>query len=73
MTIRVLAVCRFMKSNPMPHRYIRELDILGVDSKFIEQNKSLLRELLDIIMPADGIHSDITNISGHGFERRYGF
>jgi len=70
---RMLSVCRFLKKNHLPHRYIRELDIPGVDSKFIEQNKSILRELLDIILPADAIHCEVTLISGHGFERRFGF
>jgi len=70
---RVLAVCRFLRDNPMPGRYIRELDIPGVDSKFIEQHKSLLRELLDIILPPEAREPDVTALSGHGFERRYGF
>jgi hypothetical protein len=70
---RVLAVCRFLRDNPMPGCYIRELDIPGVDSKFIEQHKSLLRELLDIILPPEAIRSEVTALSGHGFERRYGF
>lgn len=70
---RILAVCRFIQDNPMPRRYIRELDILGVDSKFIEQNKSILRELLDIVLPADAIQGEATALAGHGFERRFGF
>lgn len=47
----LLAVCRYLRTNPMPDRYIRELDIPGVDSKFIEQHRSILRELLDIVLP----------------------
>ena len=70
---QLLAVCRYLQSNPLPRRYIREIDIPGVDSKFIEQNKSLLRELLDTILSADAIHSGVTTLSGHGFERRFGF
>lgn len=71
--LQILAVCRFLNGNPMPHRHIRELDIPGVDSKFIEQNKSILRELLDIILSTEAIHGEITTLSGHGFERRFGF
>jgi hypothetical protein len=70
---RVLAVCRFIRDNPMPARYIRELDIAGVDSKFIEQHKSILRELLDIVLPPEAADREVGSLSGHGFERRYGF
>ncbi len=68
-----LAVCRFLRDNPRPGRYIRELDIAGVDSKFIEQHKSLLRELLDIVLPPEAADPESASLSGHGFERRYGF
>jgi hypothetical protein len=68
-----LAVCRFLRDNPRPGRYIRELDIAGVDSKFIEHHKSLLRELLDIVLPPEAADPEITSLSGHGFEQRYGF
>ena len=70
---RVLSVCGFLRENPMPGRYIRELDIPGVDSKFIEQHKSLLRELLDMVLPPEATDPEVTSMSGHGFERRYGF
>ncbi|MBP2831783.1 hypothetical protein J8281_06240 [Aquimarina sp. U1-2] len=45
----ILKVVSYFKSNPKPDLYIRELPI-KVHTKFIEQNKSLLRELLDIIL-----------------------
>ena len=70
---RVLAVCGFLRENPLPGRYIRELDIPGVDSKFIEQHKSLLRELLDMALPPEAVAPEVTSMAGHGFERRYGF
>ncbi len=70
---RILAVCRFLRENPRPGRYIRELDIPGVDSKFVEQHKSLLRELLDLVLPAESIDQEVALLSGNGFERRYGF
>jgi len=70
---QALAVCRFLLDFPRPGRYIRELDIPGVDSKFIERNKTLLRELLDIILPPEAVVPEATAMSGHGFERRYGF
>jgi len=45
----ILKVVRYFKSNPKPDLYIRELPI-KVHTKFIERNKSLIRELLDIIL-----------------------
>jgi hypothetical protein len=70
---QILAVCRFLRNNPMPYRYIRELDIPGVDSKFIERHRSILRELLDIVLPPEAVDLEATSLSGHGFEQRYGF
>jgi hypothetical protein len=70
---RLLAVCRCLRAAPLPDRYLRELDIPGVDSKFIERHKAILRELLDIVLPPEAVNPEITSLSGHGFERRYGF
>jgi hypothetical protein len=69
---QLLRVCDFFLKNPRPNRYLRELDIPDVDSKFIEQHRSILSELLDHILPPDCISAEITGLSGHGFERRFG-
>ncbi len=45
----VLKVCIYFKGNPKPQLYIRELPI-QVDTKFIERNKGIIKELLDIII-----------------------
>ncbi|MBO9497789.1 hypothetical protein J7438_27445, partial [Thalassotalea sp. G20_0] len=47
---RLLKVCRYFQLNPKPGRYIRQLDIQGVDSKFIENNKGILSELLSLAL-----------------------
>ena len=69
---RLLAVLDYFKSHPRPRRYLRELDIPDVDTKFIEQHKGLIRELLDIVLPAAAIDSSVTGLAAFGFERRYG-
>lgn len=46
----ILQVCLYFKQNPKPNLYIRELPI-KVHTKFIEINKSIIRELLDILIP----------------------
>ncbi len=69
---RLLQVMRFLQACPMLNRYVRELDIPGVDSKFIEQHKTILRELLDCVLPPLAINAEVSSIAGNGFERRYG-
>ena len=69
---QLLKVCRYFESHPQPDCYIRQLDIQGVDSKFIEKNKGILSELLTQKLPATDYHVEITGLSQHGFERRYG-
>ncbi|MCP4407687.1 MAG: hypothetical protein GY807_07980 [Gammaproteobacteria bacterium] len=69
---RLMSVVAFFKANPMPNRYLRELDIPGLDTKFIEQRKGLIAELLDAVLPAEAFVPGIAGLASHGFERRYG-
>ncbi len=69
---QLLSVIDYFKSHPSPDFYIRQLDIAGVDSKFIEQHKKILVSLLDEVLPEHYIKRDITGLVNHGFERRYG-
>lgn len=45
----ILQVCQYFKQNPKPNFYIRELPV-KVHTKFIERNKSIIRELLDVLI-----------------------
>ncbi|WP_322527926.1 DUF3322 domain-containing protein [Salinicola sp. LHM] len=67
---RTLAVLAWFRDHPRPGLYLRELEIPGVHSKFIESHRGLLAELLDQVMPADAI--DARAIGARGFNRRYG-
>lgn len=60
----ILKVCKYFKQNPRPDLYIRELPI-NVHTKFIESNKSVIRELLDILLLE---HIDNTH---REFEKRF--
>ena len=60
----LLKVCIYFKGNPQPQLYIRELPI-QVDTKFIERNKGIIKELLDIII-AESVNTDETR-----FETRF--
>lgn len=66
----ILAILQWFVAHPRPQRYIRELDIEGVDSKFIETRKALLTELLDQVLPLEAI--EIQAVGARQFEARYG-
>ena len=64
----VLDVVEWMCANPNPGIYVRQVDISGVDTKFIERHAIVLRSMLDQILPVDAIA-----IEHASFDRRYGF
>ena len=68
----LLGVLRWIAEHPRPNVYLRQIDVPGVHSKFIERHRALLSELLDLVLPAAAIAA--ASASGAaGFERRYGF
>ena len=68
---KLLDVVAWMQEHPRPGIYIRQIDIPGVHTKFIEKHRGLLSELLDCALPAAAIEGDQTGV--RRFERRYGF
>jgi hypothetical protein len=68
---RFLEIAAWMRSNPVPTRYLRQVDIPGVHSKFIEGNCGILSELFDILLPPGAI--DFTATGAGQFVKRYGF
>lgn len=68
---KLLSVIKWIKENPAPNIFIRQLEIAGVDTKFIERYKKLLGELLDIVLPPDDVREKAKGAAG--FETRYGF
>ncbi len=67
---RILAVVAWFRAHPRPGIYLRQLDIRGVDTKFIERRRRLLAELLDRVLPSEAIDTQYTG--ARGFEARYG-
>lgn len=65
----LLSVCEYFKQNPNPNLYIRELPI-KVHTKFIENNKGILLELLNIVLPSENINQEFT--TAKDFEKRFG-
>lgn len=68
---RLLAVVAWLQAHPRPGVYLRQVDIPGVDTKFIEANRGVLTEWLDRALPAEAIDPAATGLSQ--FNRRYGF
>ncbi|MGN6616079.1 MAG: Wadjet anti-phage system protein JetD domain-containing protein [Ilyomonas sp.] len=60
----ILQVCQYFKENPKPNFYIRELPV-KVHTKFIERNKSIIRELLDVLI------YEHVNTEEKEFEKRF--
>ena len=61
---RILKVLVWFRGHPRSGLYLRQLDIAGVDTKFMEGRKPLLAELLDIVI--------LPNREQGNFEPRYG-
>lgn len=68
---KFLCVCEWMLLHTRPGVYIREMDVRGVHTKFVETHKKILGELLDILLPPETIDNNYT--AGANFEKRYGF
>lgn len=68
---RLLDIVQWLQDNPRPGVYLRQVDLPGVHTKFIEQHKGVLAELFDLVLPAATIDAAASGVGL--FERRYGF
>ncbi|MDQ3287224.1 MAG: DUF2220 family protein [Pseudomonadota bacterium] len=68
---QLLAVVEWMQAHPRPGIYLRQVDVAGVHSKFIEAHRSVLGEMLELTMPAaviDPLQSGVGRFAArHGF------
>jgi hypothetical protein len=63
---RLLSCVRWLADNADRHRYLRQVDVPGIDTKFIERHQAILSELVDLVIdPADP--------NAREFASRYGF
>jgi hypothetical protein len=62
----LVKVLQWFERHPRPGVFMREIPAVE-DTKFIEQNRALLRELLDLILPSDAVNRDAPT-----FEERFG-
>lgn len=68
---RLLDVIDWLLAHPRPGIYLRQVDIPGVHSKFIEAHRGVLMQCLDRVLPPDVIDNTARGVGG--FARRYGF
>lgn len=68
---RLLDVVDWIERHPRPGVYLRQVDIPGVHSKFIEAHRDVLSQCLDRVLPSGAVDPSANGVSG--FAARYGF
>ncbi|MDZ4316878.1 MAG: DUF2220 family protein [Azonexus sp.] len=68
---KLLAVIDWLLAHPRPAIHVRQMDVSGVHTKFVEANRGVLGELLDLVLPPEAI--DRTATGSSQFNCRYGF
>lgn len=68
---QLLAVVSWLLHHPRPGVYLRQVDLPGVHSKFIEAHRGVLAELLDLVLPAGAVDNGKSGVGQ--FAARYGF
>lgn len=68
---RLLEIVAWIEKHPASGMYLRQVDISGVHTKFIEAHRGVLSELLDVVLPPEATDLMATGISR--FAKRYGF
>ncbi len=64
----LLRTIRWFVDRPSFGLYRRQLEIEGVDTKFIERHRHVLTELLELTLPPERLHAE----HGAAFDRRFG-
>lgn len=67
---RLLATAEWIEENLGQGLYLRQIEVPGVDTKFVERNQTVLAALLDRVLPQDRIDA---SVSASDFARRFGF
>lgn len=68
---RLIEIVAWTEKHPASGMYLRQVDIPGVHTKFIEAHRGVLSELLDIVLSLEVI--DLTATGINRFAKRYGF
>jgi len=71
---RLLATVGWVERRQAPGMYLRQVDVPGVDTKFIERHKGVLTELLDAQLDPGRVVAEAPDFAGrYGFLRRPGY
>lgn len=68
---RLLSVVDWMVLHPRPGVFLRQIDVPGVHTKFVEAHRGLLSEWFELVLPPDAV--DATSKGVSKFAERYGF
>ncbi|WP_354686748.1 DUF3322 domain-containing protein [Cupriavidus necator] len=68
---RLLEIVGWLQRHPRPGLYLRQVDLAGVHTKFIEAHRGVLAELLDLALAPEAIDRQYAGITQ--FAARYGF
>ncbi len=68
---RLLSLVAWLQAHPRPGVYLRQVDLPGIHSKFIEAQRAVLAELLDLALRPQAIDPTASGVAQ--FARRYGF
>ena len=67
----LVAVVAWLRRNPCPGVYLRQVDVPGVHSKFIEAHRGVLSELFDLCLAPEAVRGECRGTTR--FSARYGF
>jgi hypothetical protein len=67
----LMGILDWMALHPNPGLYLRQMDVRGVHSKFVEAHRLTLSELLELSLPVPPVDAGARGAGG--FCRRYGF
>ena len=68
---QLLGIVAWLQAHPRPGLYLRQVDLPGIHSKFIEAQRAVLCEWLDLALPPAAIDPTASGVSQ--FAQRYGF
>jgi hypothetical protein len=66
----LLDIVEWLRAHPRPGIYVRQVDVPGVHTKFIEQHRRMLGAMLELVLPESAIDP---TAGTNDFVRRYGF
>ncbi len=70
----LVATVRWIDERQSPGMYLRQVDVPGVDTKFIEHHRGVLAELLDLQLAPDRVDASATDFAGrYRFRRKPGY